>query len=77
MAAPSSKEKASSTGIEPTRDNAGAVDEAPLEKDETINKDFQAGVQAVEATTLVWSKRHLVAAYVLCVPPALRSVSFG
>lgn len=33
--------------------------------DEVIQKDAQAGVQRMEATTQVWSKKHLVAAYVM------------
>lgn len=33
--------------------------------DELIRKDTQAGVQKIEATTQVWSKKHLLAAYVM------------
>ncbi len=34
---------------------------------ELINKDAQAGVQKAEAVTAVWSKTHLVLAYLLSV----------
>jgi hypothetical protein len=30
-----------------------------------VRKDAQAGVQKIEATTQVWSKKHLLAAYVM------------
>lgn len=33
--------------------------------DDIINKDSQAGVQKMEATTKVWSKKHLIAAYIM------------
>jgi len=33
--------------------------------DELVHKDAQAGVQKMEATTQVWSKKHLIAAYVM------------
>lgn len=33
--------------------------------DEAIHKDAQPGVQKMEATTQVWSKKHLIAAYVM------------
>ena len=33
--------------------------------DESVNKDAQAGVQKIEATTSVWSKTHLILAYIL------------
>jgi hypothetical protein len=32
---------------------------------ESISKDAQAGVQKAEATTQVWSRSHLIAAYVM------------
>lgn len=32
---------------------------------ESISADAQAGVQAIEATTSVWSKRDLILAYIL------------
>lgn len=35
--------------------------------DESIDKDAQAGVRAIEATTSVWSKRDLIIAYILLV----------
>ena len=33
--------------------------------DEGLSKDAQAGVQKMEATTKAWSKKHLIAAYIL------------
>jgi hypothetical protein len=30
-----------------------------------VRKDAQTGVQKIEATTQVWSKKHLLAAYVM------------
>jgi hypothetical protein len=32
---------------------------------DSVSKDAQAGVQAIEATTSVWSKRDLILAYIL------------
>lgn len=37
------------------------------DNDEMISSRAQAGVQKMEATTTVWSKNHLIAAYVLYV----------
>lgn len=42
-----------------TPDNASL----PPKSDDGISADAQAGVQAVEATTIVWVKWHLAAAY--------------
>ena len=33
--------------------------------DELVHRDAQAGVQKMEATTQVWTKNHLIAAYVM------------
>jgi hypothetical protein len=33
--------------------------------DEPVHRDAQAGVQKMEATTQVWTKKHLIAAYVM------------
>jgi len=33
--------------------------------DEIVHRDAQAGVQKMEATTQVWSRKHLIAAYVM------------
>lgn len=33
--------------------------------DELVHRDAQAGVQKMEATTQVWTKKHLIAAYVM------------
>jgi len=35
------------------------------DSDHKVETDFQHGVQAVEATTIIWSKRDLIIAYVL------------
>lgn len=43
-----------------TTDEAGSGSES-----ESISTDAQAGVQAIEATTSVWSKRDLILAYIL------------
>ena len=38
----------------------------PVDSDaDSIDKEAQAGVQKVEATTFVWSKRDLIMAYIL------------
>ena len=34
-------------------------------EEETISQDAQPGVQAMEATTMVWTKWHLTAAYIM------------
>lgn len=34
-------------------------------EEETVSQDAQPGVQAMEAATLVWTKWHLTAAYIL------------
>jgi hypothetical protein len=36
-----------------------------LENDDSVNPDFQQGVQGIEAITVAWSKTWLVIAYVL------------
>lgn len=33
--------------------------------DEIVHKDAQYGVQKMEATTQAWSKKHLIAAYIM------------
>ena len=35
------------------------------DSDRKVETDFQHGVQASEATTIIWSKRDLIIAYVL------------
>jgi hypothetical protein len=37
----------------------------PLNMEEEFSKDAQFGVQRVEATAMVWSKAHLITAYVM------------
>lgn len=46
---------------------AGITTEKPASDDgvERISEEAQAGVRKIEATTLVWSKSHLIAAYIL------------
>ena len=34
---------------------------------ETVSQDAQAGVQKMEATTQVWTRQHLIIAYVMFV----------
>lgn len=44
--------------------NGPAVDAKPQPLEmEDFSKDAQFGVQRVEATAMVWSKSHLIAAY--------------
>lgn len=62
------------TGIAEKKHGEGpsSVDPVPGETDATGNRfqdETQAGVRRVEATTTVWSKWHLVAAYAKCVCP--------
>jgi hypothetical protein len=40
-------------------------DAKPDFEEEVVNKDFQHGVQVAQAVTQVWTKQHLIAAYVL------------
>lgn len=35
------------------------------DSDHKVEQDFQHGVQASEATTIIWTKRDLIIAYVL------------
>jgi hypothetical protein len=43
-----------------------ATDDAGSGSDsDAVSTDAQAGVQAIEATTSVWSKRDLILAYIL------------
>lgn len=37
------------------------------EDSEVINKEFQHGVQAAEAINQVWTRNHLIMAYILLV----------
>ena len=48
-------------------DKTGAhADTSPVDSDsDSVDSSAQAGVRKVEATTSVWSKSHLVAAYIL------------
>jgi hypothetical protein len=39
---------------------------------ETIQADTQDGVKGIEAITTVWSKSHLIAAYIMYKPPLLQ-----
>jgi hypothetical protein len=42
------------------------ADNTPIDSDsDSVDGSAQAGVQKVEATTSVWSKSHLIAAYIL------------
>ena len=34
-------------------------------EEEVFTSDAQKGVQKIEATTLVWGKKHLIAAYIM------------
>lgn len=45
-------------------DTNDADHQAGWDTDEPINKDAQAGIQNIEATTMVWNKKALIAAYV-------------
>lgn len=46
--------------------SAEQPDTTPVDSDsDSIDKEAQTGVQKLEATTTVWSKSHLIAAYVL------------
>lgn len=50
-----------------TEKDLGIATEQPLSDDgiEKVSENAQAGVQAIEATTMVWSKSHLIAAYIM------------
>ena len=47
-----------------------AVASSQQANDDTISPEAQPGVQAIEATTSVWTTKWLVAAYLLCVHPS-------
>jgi len=53
---PESKEVGVSTNVH--QDDTDSTDEA-------VTKEFQHGVQAAQAMTQVWERKHLVAAYIL------------
>lgn len=48
----------------PEVDNAGITTEAKDDRIE-VNKEFQHGLQAAEAMTQVWTRNHLIMAYIL------------
>lgn len=56
----SEADKEAGTETKTVQDHDDATD-----SDEAISKDAQLGVQKIEATTKVWSKQHLIMAYVL------------
>lgn len=41
------------------------VDQANDDKSDLVNPEFQHGVQSAQAMTQVWSKQHLILAYVM------------
>ena len=57
------------TAVEPVFDSEKGVDfKTPSVKDqdhESLSSNAQAGVKAVEAATTVWTKYHLIGAYVM------------
>jgi hypothetical protein len=58
-------EPAIQTNIDPEK---GVESNPPSEKDrddESLSSNAQAGVKAVEAATTVWTKYHLIGAYVM------------
>ena len=52
-----------------------AIPKQDAESDgDPVQRNAQAGVRKMEATTQVWSKKHLVAAYAMWVLPRAQSV---
>ena len=50
------------------KDQALETSTSPVDNDiEVVSHDAQAGVQKMEATTQVWTKQHLIIAYVMYV----------
>ena len=41
------------------------ADQVDEDKSDVVNLEFQHGVQSAQAMTQVWSKRHLILAYVM------------
>lgn len=52
--------------VEPSRSRPNDSEQDSLER--VPSRDVQAGVQAVEAVTLTWTRNQLILAYFLCVP---------
>lgn len=57
----SSIPKISSISAQPCSSSTNATDH----NEGVVDKDVQHGVQKIEATTKAWSKKHLIAAYVM------------
>ena len=43
----------------------GVAGDEPSETEGTVSRDAQAGVKRIQAIASVWTKNHLIAAYVL------------
>lgn len=55
---------AASRKEEATMNNTQGDQETGWDSSEPISKDAQAGIQQIEATTSVWNKKALIAAYI-------------
>jgi len=53
-----------------------AVASSQQANDDAISPEAQPGVQAIEATTSVWTTKWLVSAYLLCVNPSRHCLWF-
>lgn len=63
---PNGRAKAATAQIQAHPDPAHSTPaQDTASNDELVQKDAQPGVQKMEATTKVWSKKHLIAAYVM------------
>jgi hypothetical protein len=61
-----SAESTRTSSVAESEKSAAHADTTPVDSDEdSVSKEAQAGVQKAEATTSVWSKSHLITAYIL------------
>lgn len=60
--------------MQPTGREPGITSE---DSGEIVSPEAQAGVQRMEATTTVWTRNHLIAAYVLYVKPSDLSLLYS
>lgn len=63
---PNGRAKAATAQIQAQSDPTHSTPaQGTASNDELVQKDAQPGVQRMEATTQVWSRNHLIAAYVM------------
>ena len=54
------------SSVAKSEESAAHTESTPVDTDDDlINKEAQSGVQKAEATTPVWSKSHIITAYIM------------